>query len=228
MIQPEKNDIMKPCFLRVYIPFALLLMLFPQIALKAQTDLSEGWEIRATERQPPEKVMASIGLKEGMVIGEIGAGRGRYTVYLSRKVGPGGKIYANDIDKQALSYLEERCRRLGFKNVTTILGEEEDPLFPANSLDMAIMVWVYHMIEQPDNLLRNLLPALKPGARLVILDPVDSEIDAEFGIDRCVPDIKVPTIKERIEASAREAGYELERVETFLKLDYIFVLRPVK
>jgi len=208
-----------------FVSLFLFALLIPGAVLEAQTDLSEQWEVRATERQPPDKVMAAIGVKKGMVIGEIGAGRGRYTVYLARQVGPEGKIFANDIDKDALAYLESRCKRQGFTNVQAIIGKEDDPLFKPNSLDMAIMVWVYHMVEEPDDLLKNLLPALKPGAKLVILDPVDSEIDEEFDIDRSNPEVKTPTIRERVENSAKEAGYELVKVETFLEMDYIFILQ---
>jgi len=208
-----------------FVSLFLFALLIPGAVLEAQTDLSERWEVRATERQPPDKVMAAIGVKKGMVIGEIGAGRGRYTVYLARQVGPEGKIFANDIDKDALAYLESRCKRQGFTNVQAIIGKEDDPLFKPNSLDMAIMVWVYHMVEEPDDLLKNLLPALKPGAKLVILDPVDSEIDEEFDIDRSNPEVKTPTIRERVENSAKEAGYELVKVETFLEMDYIFILQ---
>jgi len=208
-----------------FVSLFLFALLIPGAVLEAQTDLSEQWEVRATERQPPDKVMAAIGVKKGMVIGEIGAGRGRYTVYLARQVGPEGKIFANDIDKDALAYLEFRCKRQGFTNVQAIIGKEDDPLFKPNSLDMAIMVWVYHMVEEPDDLLKNLLPALKPGAKLVILDPVDSEIDEEFDIDRSNPEVKTPTIRERVENSAKEAGYELVKVETFLEMDYIFILQ---
>ncbi len=203
-----------------------ILLLFGQcLFLAGQTDLSESRELWAIERQPPDRVMDAIGVKPGMVIGEVGAGRGRYTVYLARRVGETGKILANDIDKRSLDYLRERCERLGFKNVETILGEEENPLFPANSLDMAIMVWVYHMLDEPDGLLKNLRPSMKPGAMLVILDPPDEEIDEEFHIDRSNPDVKVPKIRERIEKSAAAAGFELVRVETFLPKDLIFILR---
>jgi ubiquinone/menaquinone biosynthesis C-methylase UbiE len=210
---------------RVFLIF-IFAFLLQAGSLKSQTDLSEGWEVRATETQPPDKVMEIIGVKPGMVIGEIGAGRGRYTVYLSRRVGITGKIYANDINPEDLNYLKNRCRKLGFTNVETIVGENEDPLFAEKSLDMAIMVWVYHMLDKPDNLLKNLLPSLKPGAVLAILDPTDSEIDAEFHIDRSKPGEAISTIKERIEKSAKEAGYELVKVETFLPKDYIFILRP--
>jgi ubiquinone/menaquinone biosynthesis C-methylase UbiE len=194
--------------------------------IKAQSDLSEGWEIKVmNERQPPEKIMNIIGVKPGMIIGEIGAGRGRFTVYLAREVNTSGQIYANDIDEEALIYLKERCKKLGFKNVKTILGKNDNPGFPDKSIDMAIMVWVYHMIDKPDQLLKNLKKSLKPGAMLVILDPIDKEIDEEFHIDRNTPGAKPPTIKERIENSARIAGYEIIRVETFLPKDIIFILK---
>ncbi len=202
----------------------ILCLLIKPSNLNAQTDLSEGWEINATARQSPDKVMKAIGVKPGMHIGEIGAGRGRYTVYLAREVGPDGKIFANDIKDEGLRYIETRCKKLGLNNVETILGKKDDPLFSDNSLDMAIMVWVYHMIDKPDELLKNLRSSLKPGALLVILDPMDDEIDAEFNIDRCTLG-GVPTIKERVEKSARVCGFELLRTETFLPQDYIFILK---
>jgi len=213
---------------RTIIAFSMLGFVFfgDKLILQAQSDLSEGWEIRVMkELQPPKKIMDAINVKPGMVIGEIGAGRGRFTVYLAREVGPSGKIYANDIDVPAITYLKERVKKLGFKNVETIIGEQNDPLFPDKSLDMAIMVWVYHMIDKPDELLKNLKHSMKPGAMLVILDPIDSEIDAEFHIDRSKPGPKIPTIKERIEKSAKECGFELIKTETFLPEDYIFILK---
>jgi ubiquinone/menaquinone biosynthesis C-methylase UbiE len=215
---------MKSCFNIALILF--LAFLNSNLIAKAQSDLSEGWEINVmNERQPPDKIMNSIGVKPGMIIGEIGAGRGRFTVYLAREVGTNGKILANDINEQALTYLQERCKKLGFKNVKTILGENDDAGFPDKSIDMAIMVWVYHMIEKPDQLLTNLKKSLKPGALLVILDPVDKEIDEEFHIDRNTPGPKPPTIKERIEKSAGIAGFEIVRIETFLPKDFIFILK---
>lgn len=194
--------------------------------LYAQNDLIEEWEGEYFKRQPPDKILPAIGIKPGMVIGEIGAGRGRMTVYMAREVGPSGKIYANDIDEKALAYLEGRAVRQGFKNVVTITGRQDDPRFPDNSLDMAVMVLVYHMLESPDSLLRNIKSGLKPGANLVIIDPVDRLIDGEFGIDRSKPGDQPPTIKERIAKSAKATGYEILKTETFLPDDYIFILKP--
>ncbi len=186
----------------------------------------EAWEKRINEeRQPPEQVMNSVGVKQGMVIGEVGAGRGRYTVHLARRVGSGGKVYANDINENALSYLKKRCLRDNIQNIETILGKVDDPLFPDNSLDMVFMVWVYHMLEQPIPLLKNLKSSLKPGATIVIIDPPDEEIDEEIKEMKGTLDPNRPTIKERIENGANEAGFKLVRIETFLPKDSIYILK---
>jgi ubiquinone/menaquinone biosynthesis C-methylase UbiE len=185
----------------------------------------EAWEKRINEeRQPPKKVMDAIGVKPGMVIGEIGAGRGRYTVHLANRVGNKGKVYANDIDLSALSFLRDRCERENILNIETVLGKMEDPLLPERSLDMAIMVWVYHMLDQPIPLLKNLKLSLKPGAKLVILDPPDWEIDEEIKAEKGSLDPNRPTIRQRIESGAEEAGYFLIEVLDFLPEDVIYVL----
>lgn len=191
-----------------------------------QSQRVEAWENRINEeRQPPEQVMDAIGVKPGMVIGEVGAGRGRYTVHLARRVGDKGKIYANDIDQEALAYLRERCRQNNILNIDTVQGDADDPLLPEKALDMVIMVWVYHMLDQPIPLLKNLKPSLRPGATLVILDPPDSEIDEEIVMQGGELSPDRPTIRERIEKGAAEAGFELIRTETFLPKDVIYILR---
>lgn len=200
------------------------MFLITSIGLFAQDDISEPWEQELNRRQPPVVVFNAIGVRSGMTIGEIGAGRGRYTVLLASKVGQTGKIYANDIDESSLAYLRGRCRRLSLSNVETIVGEVDNPLFDNNSLDMAIMVLVYHMIENPDNLLHNLKKSLKPGSRLVIIDPRDEEIDREFGIDRSKANSKNPDIIKRVQRSADVAGYKLVKIDTTLLHDYIFIL----
>ena len=186
----------------------------------------EAWEKRINEdRQPPDKVMDAIGVKPGMVIGEVGAGRGRYTVHLARRVGNKGKIFANDINADALSYLRERCRRNDIRNIEIILGKNDDPLLPENALDMVVMVWVYHMLDQPLPMLKNLKPSLKSGATLVILDPPDEEIIEEIKSmgGKIEPDRL--TISEQIKKVGAEAGFELIRTESFLPKDDIYILK---
>lgn len=201
--------------------YLLLLIVFilANVSSALQTEYAEYWEKRANDRQPPVKVMDTIGLKPGMVIGEIGAGKGRYTVHLSLRVGENGKVYANDINANSLSYLRERCRRNDIKNVETILGEVDDPLFPKDTLDMVFMVWVYHHLEEPVALLRNLKPYLKEGATVVIVDPA-----VERGGEKDSPE---PTTKAKVNKDGGAAGYELIRVETFLPKDNIYILRSI-
>jgi len=195
----------------------------------AQGGRVEEWEKKINEeRQPPEQVMDAIGLKPGMVIGEIGAGRGRYTVHLARRVGPAGKVYANDIDESALAFLRDRCRRNDIENIEIIMGEELDPRLPEKALDMVIMVWVYHMLDEPVPLMKNMKASLKPGATVVIIDPPDDEIDAEIKEMKGKLDPNRPTIKERIVKRMGEAGFELVREETFLPKDTIYILQAKK
>ena len=201
---------------KLWLLLITVVLLQPVFATERRT-YEESWEHRANERQPPEQVMNCIGVKPGMVIGEIGAGRGRYTLHLAKRIGAMGKIFANDIDQEALVYLQERLKRNHIVNVQTVLGHEDDPLFPKNSLDMAIMVWVYHHLDQPMALLKNLIPSLKPGAMVVIIDP-DPDRKGE-------KDSKRPSSKNSVGKEVRAAGFELVRVETFLPRDLIFILR---
>ncbi|MFC2161415.1 class I SAM-dependent methyltransferase [Acidobacteriota bacterium] len=217
--------------LKNFIVFVLLvLMTSPNFPSRLYSNLDqdvrvEEWEKRINEtRQPPEHVMNSVGVKQGMIIGEVGAGRGRYTVHLANRVGNSGKVYANDINKNALSYLQNRCIRDSIQNIETILGKVDDPLFPDKALDMVFMVWVYHMLEQPISLLKNLRTSLKKGATVVIIDPPDEEIDAEIKSMKGSLDPNRPTIKQRIENGASEAGFKIVRIETFLPKDGIYIL----
>lgn len=183
----------------------------------SQTSIEERGEWRTNERQPPDKIMAAIGVKAGMVIGEVGAGQGRFTVYLAQKVGESGKIYANDINESSLDHLKDRCKRLGLKNVEIIHGQVEDPLFPNDSLDMVFMILTYHHLAKPVALLKNLIPSLKLGATVVVVDP-----DPEKDKDRWG---RESTSEEKIRKEAGEAGFKLARIETFLEKDNIFILR---
>lgn len=118
----------------------------------------------------PDKVMAVVGVKPGMVIGEVGAGKGYFTVKLARAVGPGGRVYANDIDEGALEQLAQRCRTDGIHNVVTVVGQDADPGLPAGKLEQVWFVYSLHDVDEPVALLRNLKSSLAPGATVVVLD----------------------------------------------------------
>jgi ubiquinone/menaquinone biosynthesis C-methylase UbiE len=162
----------------------------------------------------PERVIRAVGVEPGMTLGEIGAGRGYFTVKLARAVGSTGRVLANDIDSGALASLERRCRREDLDNVETVLGEYEDPLFPDRALDMVFIVYAFHDIEEQVPLLENLAPSLRPGATVVVLDE-DPEItgDHHFLVSGVIVDL------------FREAGYERVPVDDFLERNVLLVFR---
>lgn len=135
----------------------------------------------------PHQLVRLLGIKSGMTVADIGAGSGYYVVRLSPIVGPHGRIIAEDVIPKYLRGLRSRVRDLGLQNVVISLGESHDPRLPANSLDVAILVHMYHEITQPYGLLYNLVPALKPGARVGIVDAYrpTSEHGTPPGLLRC-------------------------------------------
>ena len=124
----------------------------------------------------PTQLVRLLGIKSGMTVADIGAGSGYYVVRLSAVVGPHGRIIAEDVVTKYLQGLQSRVRDLGLQNVVITLGEPHDPRLPADSLDIAILVHMYHEIAQPYGLLYNLVPALKPGARVGIVDALRADV----------------------------------------------------
>ena len=166
-------------------------------------------EARLNGLQPPGKVMDAIGINPGMVVAEIGAGHGRYVVQIAVRVGEAGKVYAEDIDEEALQHLEKRCERWGLEHVKTILGDVTDPKLPESELDVIFVISAYHHFNDPLKLMRNARPSLKPDGVLAIGEWLNV------------------TSPEQVEAQMKEAGYELERTETFLEKNnlYIYIFR---
>jgi ubiquinone/menaquinone biosynthesis C-methylase UbiE len=203
--------------LRLWIVVLLCFVLTGSLISQQRKITVEDWEKRLNKLQPPKEIMDAIGVKPGMIIGEIGAGTGRMTVWLADRVGDEGKIYANDIDRKALDHLERRCEKDNLTNVVTILGEVEDPLLPENTLDLAFMINVYHHLDMPVALVRNIIPSLKPTGILAIVDADPAK--SHFGSNHSTP-------MEEILAQLDEAGYKLIRVETFLPDDNIYICRP--
>ncbi len=179
----------------------------------------EEWEKGLNERQPPVLIMDAMGVRPGMIVGEVGAGSGRMTMWLAERVGEKGMVYANDIDKEALEQLRQRCKRDGFKNVKTIVGKMEDPELPINTLDIAFMINVYHHVGNPVSLIRNIHPSLKPGGILAIVecDPHKVDWGEEHG---CAS-------KDEMIDNLKKAGFEVIRIELFLGEDNLYIAKPI-
>ena len=126
-----------------------------------------------TEREveeAPDEAINIIGVKKGSTVADVGAGSGYMTVRLAKKVGPGGTVYATDIQQRMLGLLDVRLKAARLSNVTLVLGAPDDPKLPSDSIDMALLVDVYHELSQPQAMLRHLHDALKAGGRLVLLE----------------------------------------------------------
>lgn len=164
--------------------------------------------------EQPAKVMEVTGVKPGMVIGEVGAGHGYFTFWLSRGVGEKGEVYANDIDRSALASIERTCAEKKITNIETVLGTVDDPLFPRASLDMVFMVNSFHDLERPVELLANLLPALKPGATVVIMDRDPARVSDSHFLTRA-----------KVEETIGRSVFELVKVEDFLRDHNLYILK---
>src|SRR5439155_16706579 len=95
---------------------------------------------------------------------------GWFTVRAARRVGEGGTVFAVDINPEAIQYVEKRTKKENLHNVQVLLSKPDDPMLPAHSVDAVLMLKTYHEIEHPITLMRNLRAALRPGARVGIID----------------------------------------------------------
>lgn len=117
-----------------------------------------------------DRVMDLLQIRQGSTVADIGAGGGWFSVRAARRVGPSGRVIAEDINAKAVTYIQDRAQREHLSNVVPQLGTPDDPRLAPNSLDAALMLKVYHEIARPQPLLAVLRAALKPGARFGIID----------------------------------------------------------
>ncbi len=115
-------------------------------------------------------VMDAMWITRGMTVADVGAGDGYYVMRLADRVGPGGKVLGQDIVPDYLELLSKRVRQAELGHVTLVRGDAHDPRLPANSVDAALLIHMYHEITDPFALLWNLATALKPGSAVGILD----------------------------------------------------------
>ncbi len=115
-------------------------------------------------------VVRLAGIRAGQTVADIGAGDGYYVARLSPLVGTRGTVFGQDIIPDYLGLLQRRVQRDRLTNARVVLGDEHDPRLPARSVDVALMIHMYHEISQPFALLWNLATAMRPGGTLVILD----------------------------------------------------------
>jgi len=170
------------------------------------------------ERLQINRVMDVLEIAAGKSVADIGAGSGWFTVRAARRVGADGLVYAVDINPEAVRYVGERAQKEQLQNVKTILSKADDPLLPAGSVDAVLLLKTYHEVAQPVVLLRNLRAALRPGAKVGVIDRNGDGEDHGVGRDVVIRE-------------AKEAGFELLKQYDFVKgdkMDYFLVFAAAK
>jgi arsenite methyltransferase len=116
------------------------------------------------------ETVATLGIKPGDQVADIGAGSGLFCPSLARAVLPGGRVYAVDIEQGLIDHIARRARELELTNIETVMGQFTDPNLPVRDLDLAFMYDVLHHIEKRADYLRNLVRYLKPAGRIAVID----------------------------------------------------------
>jgi ubiquinone/menaquinone biosynthesis C-methylase UbiE len=173
-------------------------------------------EEREREEQP-EKAIAQLNLKPGMMIGDVGAGTGYYSIRMAKLIGP-GLVYANDIQPGMLEKLRERATASNVANIVTVLGTESDPKLPPGKLDLVIMVDVYHELSRPQRMLEGIRDSLKPGGRLVLLEYRKEDPSVPIR-----PEHKMSV--DEVKAEVSPEGFRFEKVVDKLPWQHIIFFR---
>lgn len=175
------------------------------------------------ERQKPVALLASIGIHKGDVVGDIGTGVGFMLPYLVDAVGPEGKVYAEDIQKDFLSKAKKRVKEGGWKNVKFVRGKQKNVKLPANSLDLAFILDVYHHFNYPETTLATIHKAVKPGGRLAMIDFYRGGKDANRSDEWYENHIRLD--RDGFRAEIESAGFEFERTFDHLPHQYVLIFR---
>ncbi len=166
--------------------------------------------------EDPDRAIDVLRIEKGAAVADVGAGSGYMTVKLSKKVGPQGKVYANDIQQGMLDLLNKRLAKSKITNVTTVLGTQDDPRLPPDALDLVIMVDVYHELSQPQVMLGRIRASLKPGGRLVLLEYRKEDPDVPIR-----PEHKMSVADAKLEVEAE--GFKLTKTNEDLPRQHILI-----
>ena len=169
------------------------------------------------EKLQINRVMSILGMESGKNVADIGAGSGWFTVRAARRVGAEGKVFAADINPEAVSHIKARAQQEQLSNVTAILSKPDDPLLQPDSVDAVLLLKTYHEVAHPVELLRHLRPALRAGAKVGVIDRNGNGENHGVGKDVVIRE-------------AQEAGYRLVKQYDFVKdgMDYFLVFTPSK
>ena len=166
----------------------------------------------------PDQALDELHLQPGMVVADVGAGSGYMSLKMAARVGPSGKVYAEDVQPEMLRLLRDNAKQAHVNNIETVQGNEADPKLPAGQLDLILLVDVYHEFSQPQKMLRAMRAALKPDGRLVLLEY--RKEDPSIPI-RPEHKMSVQEVKTELEAE----GFKMDQVIETLPRQHILILK---
>ncbi len=182
-----------------------------------------GWQgadwLERSEREQeesPDVAVRLLQIPQGASVADIGAGSGYITLLLAAAVGPTGRVFANDLQPQMIEILRRRLASQNVTNVTLVQGSVDDPNLPPASVDLALMVDVYHELSRPQAMLQKLRIALKPGGRLALLEyrKEDPAIPIKFEHKMSIQEAK---------AELEAEGFKLSKVDETLPRQHILI-----
>ena len=178
------------------------------------------WLVRPEREaeEHPDAALDAIGIAPGSVVADIGAGAGFMTWRLAQRVGPAGKVYANDIQPRMLDILRRNMAERKLANFIAVLGAPDDPKLPPGALDLVLMCDVYHEFSQPQQMLRHIRQSLKPDGRVVLL-----EYRAEDPSVPIRPEHKMTV--QQVKAEFQPEGFRLDRVSEVLPRQHILIFK---
>lgn len=179
------------------------------------------WLERRSREQEESVSLAikNLPVSESSVVADIGAGSGYYTFKIAPKV-PKGKVYAVEIQEKAINYLKEKSQELGFSNVVPVMGSEKNPNLPTSSVDLAIMVDVYHELEYPVEMLASIRQSLKPRGKLLLIEYRGEDPEV------AIKPLHKMTVKQA-EKELTANGFKLVQNGQFMKIQHFLVFEKV-
>jgi ubiquinone/menaquinone biosynthesis C-methylase UbiE len=178
------------------------------------------WLVRDTRaaEEHPDQALDELKIAKGWAVADVGAGVGYMSWRLAERVGPTGKVYANDIQPRMLELLKKNMEERHISNVVPVLGESDDPRLPQGQMDLVLLVDVYHEFSQPQKMLRHLQESLKADGRMVLL-----EYRAE---DPNVPILPLHKMTvAQVKAEIEPEGFRLDKVIETLPRQHIIIFR---
>lgn len=173
------------------------------------------------QEENPDKALDELKLKPGMVVADVGAGTGYMSLKLSKRVGPSGKVYAEDVQPEMLDKVRANAAKARAANIQTVQGTYTDPKLPQGQMDLVLLVDVYHEFSEPQKMLRGIRASLKPDGRLVLLEYRKEDPNIPI-----IPEHKMSVAEVKTELEAE--GFVLGPVIETLPRQHILILTKAR